>query len=233
MTFTILLLALAFGTGWAARMDGGGPPVTPEWFERFLVTAPITAFGAVFGWVGLTVAALSIFAKSLGHGQYFLSRAVKATEPEKVDLIIRIMFGRDPRTFDQFKQFRGDGWKNVPDAVKDQIAQAMASYGLTRLYWRNVVGMAITGSLVTLPLSGLLAYHGEAFAAVLALLAGTQKAISYMLGYWAYTSGFYRKLPDFLNGETESAEFLNGFNMTLLLGAALMVLRCFLPLIHI
>lgn len=213
-------------------MDGGGPPVTAEAFERFLVTAPITAFGAMFGYIELAVAALSLFAKSLGHGQYFLSRAVKAIKPERIDLMLR-PFGSDPRTAKKYEQFRGDSWKNATDEVKAQIAADMKAYGMTRLFWRNVTGMAITGSLVTLPLSGLLAYHGEVFAAVLAILAGTQKGLAYMLGYWAYTSGVYRKFPDFLNGETESAEFLNGFMMTLLLGAALMVLRCYLPLIRI
>ena len=212
MIFVFIVLCLI--GGWFARMDGGAPPKTPEWVERSLcisfflyaawcITQDWWALAAFAGVLGLLT----------GHGQYFLNRAVKAIEPEKADFIVRLFFGEDPRTADRFKHLRGS-WPKDQDRI--DIANAMNSYGMNKLYWRNVYGMAVTGSLVGLPAAILAIVYGAYFAAIPLALTGAAKAGGYVIAYWLYQKGLLSRLGKYLDHDTATGEFLNGFFRTAL-----------------
>lgn len=120
-----------------------------------------------------------------GHGQWqSLNKWLKYTKPEKLDFIVRIFFGRDPRTM--FK-----GWSDK--MIEDECLK----YGLTKLYWRGVFGMAVSGMAVSL-FPGLAVMHAgfPLYGAILAL-SGALKG-------WAALIGWE------VNGNTEGGEWRNG-----------------------
>ncbi len=212
----ILYIVLCFSIGWAARMDGGGPPITHEWFERVLVMSPVVAFGSLLPY-GLLLSFVGVVGKLLGHGQFFLDRAIIATSPERIDFILVPFFGKDPRTTDEFKEFRSgmmDEYNHM------QLQKRMIEYGMDKLYIRNVTGMAIGGLIVTLPLAILLMSNGHVISAIIAAVAGAQKGLAYIIGYKLKEEKMLENFPMYLSVDTEVAEFLNGFMMTALLGAA-------------
>lgn len=186
-----ILLGAVYG-----RLDGGGLAKVSEWVERSLIMfffvltcAPFAGYWAFLSYTGVVGIAT-------GHGQYFLDLPIKALSGERFDFIVRLLFGDDPRTNKKYIKYRDDEWVNAPRASKDQLHLRMKDYGLNKLYWRNVFGMFVTGSLVGLPAFILSMYFGE-FAGALFLLTGVVKALAYMIGqkFW---------------GSTEPAEYING-----------------------
>lgn len=224
MTFCILLISYALCMGWVGRMDGGGPPKTPEWFERFLVMAPVMAFGSLFGFWPMLFAEAGIVGRITGHGQYFLARMVKAIEPEFFDFIVRPLFGADPRTLPEFADLIDIPVDNIEPERLKEIAEEMDAYGWNRLYWRCVMGMSVTGLVVMLPLALIVVSHLHLLAAGIIIIAGLQKGLSYMVGYHIELKRLNQNFPMYLSGSTEIAEFLNWFNATLLLGVAYLVM---------
>lgn len=186
------------------RIDGSGDGVIlvkdlPEWVERSLIMfffvmacAPFAGAYALFSYAGVVGIAT-------GHGQYFLSRAVKymGRKPdgsrgtsERVDPFVRLFFGQDPRTDTKFNTLSGAAQTNA-------IRAAMNDYGMTKLYWRCVFGMFATGTLVGLPALVVSVSFGAYLPAVFFALTGVVKALAYMIGYKIFNN-------------TESAEYING-----------------------
>lgn len=187
----VIFLGAVFG-----RLDGGGIAKVSEWLERSLIMfffvlacAPIAHYWAILAYFGVVGIAT-------GHGQYFLNLSAKAVSGERTDFIARFIFGDDPRTNIKYIKYRNDGWSDAPQEIKDQIYLEMQDYGLNKLYWRNVFGMFVTGSLVGIPACIISISFGELYG-LLFLLTGPAKAIAYMMGqkFW---------------GNTEQAEFING-----------------------
>lgn len=179
------------------RMDGGGIVKTPEIVERLLCIAlfPIAClFIAPVWWI---VAFAGIFGLATGHGQYFLARVNKQIEPEKVDFIVKLFFGDDPRT--EFE---------TSAAARSTY---MEIYGMTKLYWRCVFGMFVTGSLVGLPAAILAFSFGHIIPGILFASTGLAKALAYIIGYELWE-------------ETEKAEYINGAFRNLLAWGALIIL---------
>lgn len=187
----ILTVIVAIFGGVTGRMDGGGFFKTPEWVERLLCMLPFVVATIPFaGWYSI-IALGGAVGLATGHGQYFLGRLLKAITPERVDFIVRWFFGKDWRT-------------NFP---KDYVfTDAETNYYNTdifpKLYWRNVLGMFLTGTLVGLFAGMLSLYFGEWVAAALFFQTGIVKASAYIIGYHVFKN-------------TESAEFINGFLRTI------------------
>lgn len=184
-------LVLFYGAKWG-RMDGGGGWSTPEWVERTAVMLPFVA--ACVPWAGwwAVLAYAGVVGIATGHGQYFLDLKFKFISAEKIDPFVRIFFGRDPRT------------QVAPGA----LASAIYRYGINKLYWRNVFGMYVLGTLVGLPSAILAASFGHWLFAGLFLLTGVSKAVAYMAGEkW----GSGTKTAEWVNGTLRTATALAVF----------------------
>ncbi len=186
MSFTLSMFLMAFVPlcilgGLFARMDGGGKPVTPEIVERLLcISFFVAAVFAINPWLS-PVALLGMFGLATGHGQYFLSMMARAVDGERMDFVVRVFFGDDPRTHIRYLSFRGTKWDAAPQGMKDILKIELEQYGARKLLARNVFGMFVTGSLVGLPaaLAALVCGH-FAEACVLAC-TGFVKAIAYYI----------------------------------------------------
>lgn len=172
----ILINALIGGT--LARMYGAGDPpqITSKykiirWLYHFyaavanlpklvlnaLCVLPfVLATGLITFSPFCVIAFLGMFGIATGHGQYF-SMGEKTISPEKVDPLVRLFFGIDPRT----------------------QGRLISYYGFAKLRWRNSFGMFIIGSMVGLPASLICAYLNEPKAAILLSLTGVVKAAAY------------------------------------------------------
>lgn len=190
------------------RMDGGGPPKTPEWLERSLIMAYfVLACMPYAGWFSL-LAGVGAFGIATGHGSYFLARTIIATEPERLDFIVRLFFGEDPRSAYKFEHLRGNEHYSLTDTAA--IDADMKQYGMTKLYWRGAFGMFVTGTLVGLPGVLLCLYFGAWLPALLLSLTGVVKAAAYVIAYELWES-------------TEPAEYGNGGARTALALAAFLL----------
>jgi len=158
----------------------------PRPFNQALLALPLAliAAGAVAGyaagwplWAGALAVVLAFVAVLVvttalivtGHGQYFLDLGRKFIKPETFDFVVRLLFGRDPRTYALSPYLH-------PDSHYAEYDYKIRSYGERLLYWRCVFGMAVTGVIVTLP-AGLVAHNGAL------ALAGAVKAPAYMVGF--------------------------------------------------
>lgn len=213
MLTSILILAFVFNVALGAifgRMDGGGVLKTPEWVERSLIMLYFVAACVPFaGWWALAAYA-GVAGIATGHGLYFLARQVKATEGERFDFIVRQLFGRDPRTAQEFWHLRGVASDDLSREDYDRIQTAIYSYGRTKLYWRCVFGMFVTGQIVGLPAAILAACFGAWIPAALFLGTGLVKAVAYVVSYEIW-------------GRTEPAEYINGGGRTALAVLALYI----------
>lgn len=186
----ILFLSLA-GFYWIfhnavwGRVDGGGVAKVSEWVERFFVMIGFVMSCSLFAGFWSFMVATGVVGIATGHGQYFLNRAIKPISPERFDFVVRWVFGEDPRTSEAFKKMG-----------QDRREKAVEAYGMTRLYWRNVFGMFITGSLVGIPAFVLTMVFGKLYG-VFFLLTGVVKALAYMIAWKFFKS-------------TEPAEYING-----------------------
>lgn len=193
----IIIQGAVFG-----RADGSGLLGTSEWTERTLIMLFFVLGCVPFaGWWG-ALAYAGVVGIATGHGQYFLSRAIKeqVSGKEKVDPFVSLFFGKDPR---DNKNFIGMN-EGHPDILK-----AVMSYGFTKLYWRNVLGMFSTGFLVGLPASVVAVCFGEYTVAGLFLLTGLVKAVAYVLG-----DGVKRLFPKV--HDTVIGEYANGAGRNIL-----------------
>lgn len=193
--FLIWLKFTALGAIYG-RMDGGGIADVKEWVERSLIMFAFVLSCAPFAGVVSVGAYLGVVGIATGHGQYFLETTIKAMSAERFDFVVRLFFGADPRTAVELKPWRGEKWNNAPQEIKDSLFLKMQDYGLSKLYWRNIFGMCVTGSLVGLPAFILAILYGQAVG-VLFLLTGPIKAFSYMFAW-----NFYKT--------TVTAEYING-----------------------
>ncbi len=201
--FVILLSLYTIAMGAiCGRINGGGIPGFDRWTSRILIMIFFVIACAPFasGWAWLAL--LGVVGIATGHGQYFLELKPKASSGERFDFIVRLFFGREPRTDNKFSEYRDDDWKYVPQEIKDEIYLRMQDYGLNKLYWRCVFGMFVTGTLVGLPAFVLSMAFAEPVG-FLFLLTGVVKSLSYMAGYRFWKS-------------TEPAEYMNGGGRNLL-----------------
>lgn len=194
MTFFVFLASIKviFLGAVYGRLDGGGIAKVSEWVERSLIMFFFVLACTPFAGLWSLLAYAGVIGIATGHGQYFLARTVKHISPERLDFIVRLFFGQDPRT--KYTQ-------------KDNIEAAIAAYGNNRLYWRCVFGMFVTGSFVGLPAVIISLCFGAFTPALWLSLTGVVKALAYMTGYALFKN-------------TESAEYINGAGRNVLcLGA--------------
>lgn len=209
-TFHLFLLAFlplcALG-GLFARMDGGGKPATPEIVERLLcISFFVAAVFAINPWLS-PVALLGMFGLATGHGQYFLSFLERAVDGERLDFIVRLVFGDDPRTHIRYLSFRGEKWANAPQGMKDILKSELEQYGRKKLLCRSVFGMFVTGSMVGLPAAIVSLCYGRFVEAGLLASTGLVKALAYYV----------------VRPNTQPAEWINGTLRTALALVAICV----------
>ena len=178
-----LILALTILGGIFARMDGGGKPQgLPELIERLLCMSFFLVACATFcGWWSV-FSLLGMIGLATGHGQYFPEVKIKKIDPEKVDPVVSLFFGPDPR-------------------VLTPTLCAVKKYGTTRLYLRCAFGMFITGTLVGLPSCVLSLVFGNYEAALLFALTGVVKSAAYIAAF-ALTKK--NEHAEFINGAGRS-----------------------------
>jgi hypothetical protein len=156
------------------RLDGGGIAKTREIVERTLVMFFFVLACAPFAGHWALVAYLGVIGIAVGHGQYFLHRQLVGhkNDTEGVDFIVKWAFGKD--------------WRTNMDVGHKFTAEEEKYYyenKYKKLYWRNVFGMFVTGSLVGLPALALAAYFGEYATAAIFSLTGFAKAFAYIVGF--------------------------------------------------
>lgn len=209
----IILYFLGFAAlcalgGLFARMDGGGKPETPEIVERLLcISFFVAACVPSVGWWSV-LALAGIYGLATGHGQYFLSLAIRPVDGERMDFIVRQFFGRDPRTSHEFLHLRGEKWANATEADHARLKFLVAEYGNDRLFWRNMCGHVVTGTLVGLPAALVVLCHGEFAAAAVLSLTGVVKAASY------YFNRPFTAPAEWCNGTFRTALALSAFVLT-------------------
>ncbi len=195
--FTVLAsLYFIFHGAIHGRVDGGGIAKVSEWVERTLVMSGFVIACAPFAGLWALTAYSGVAGIATGHGKYFLAMLAKATGPEFFDFIVSWFFGKDPRTSDEYKKWRGEKWSSAPQEIKDKLHLELQTYGHGRLYRRCVFGMFVTGTLVGLPAFVVSIVFGKLYGAFF-LLTGIIKALSYIIGWEVFKS-------------TEPAEYMNG-----------------------
>lgn len=182
--------------GWLSRMCGGAPPNLGRPWPQILYAMPValTAWPAGVIWTLLSLGG-AFFGKSTGHGQWMsLAHVIKKVHEEPLDFIVAWFWGADPRVV----------------ATDDAQAVILSNeYGLTKLYWRCVFGMAVVGVAVTLVGGVALILSGMAGAGALLILSGICKAPAYMIGWIIYPTG-QGQGPQYLNQATAIGELLTG-----------------------
>lgn len=200
MIEVILFACMTYiGALWG-RIDGGGVFKVSNAVERFMCILFFVVACIPFAGVWSVFAFLGIAGLATGHGQYFFARAVKYIKPEKLDFIVKLVFGDDPRSaqrFKAFEEYNADEFRIEEPETFDDMRHQIEAYGVTKLYKRCAFGMFVTGSLVGLPSAVLAIIYGEWLSAALLSSTGLIKAVSYMAGYAAFKN-------------TESAEWMNG-----------------------
>lgn len=191
-TMGIITLATIFGVcgGYISRMCGGAPPKLPLGLDAWLYALPILFVSLYIGapmYAALIAYLLGVLGKRLGHGQYMdLGNVSKIIKPEKIDFIVRKLFGRDI---------------NETQAVPGN-------------YKRDWVGLGFTGLVPVIGLSLCVAvYGGSIIGALLLALSGFMKAGAYSLGWFLLPPGSVvpEKLHKEINEATEIGEFFTGF----------------------
>lgn len=191
----------------AARMDGGGKPKTPEWVEKALVIFPFVICTWPYAGYYCAIGGIGLAGPAMGHGQYFLRRLGEAVAPERVDFIVRLFFGEDPRSRMEFYTLRGLDYSELSPEQRAAIQRAMDNYGMDRLYRRCVFGMFLGGCVIGLPAAGVALYFGAWLPALYLSLTGFIKAAAYHYSYKIFKS-------------TEQAEWANGGGRSALAAAA-------------
>lgn len=194
--YTLLLFTAAVTGAVFYRMRGGAPS-WPRPIEQILFCtvfgAAMDAVGVPFWWQVAAVAAAVVFCMT-GHGQYFLAMLVKAIEPERLDFLIRPLFGRDPRTADQYEKWRdfdptldpeeeGMTAANYQAAMKELDAE-IRRYGRRKLFARCATGLAVTGLAVSIaPGLAVMMTTPHLWAGLALAASGALKAVPYMISH--------------------------------------------------
>lgn len=206
---SLIALGTAIATGLGAlfgRMDGGGGPKVPEIVERLLIMSFFVIACIPFAEWWSLLALVGALGVITGLGQYFLEVAVKAIEPEKIDVVVKLLFGKDPRTEERFAIARGvappDLLRLYPNVYRNLI-ESMGRYGFKKLYWRCVFGLGLRGQIVGLPAMILALVYGAWLSAFFFSLVGIFTSFAYMIAWKVFKS-------------TEHAEWFNGGFRTLL-----------------
>lgn len=177
----LFVIACACYGGFIARLHGGGFFSLPKVINNFLWSIPFAALsGYAFYKYGYEIPyiiaatllslALCIFGKATGHGQWFLYSMEKCIEPERLDFLVKLFWGADPRT--------------RKESCSLDLSRNMRAYGLDRLYWRNVTGLTLVGFTAVSGTTLALLYLNPISGLVLAI-GGILKGPSYMFGDWA------------------------------------------------
>lgn len=194
---SLIFIGLVGISALAARMDGGGKPKTPEWVEKALCIFPFVLATWPYAGYYCAIGAAGVAGPAMGHGQYFLARIIEAVDPERIDFIVRLFFGEDPRCRAEFVTLRGLGYDELSPDQRAAIKLRMDQYGMDRLYRRNVFGMFIGGCVIGLPAAGVALWFGAWLPALYLSLTGFVKAAAYHFCYKIFKS-------------TEQAEWTNG-----------------------
>lgn len=194
-----LITILSLVGGYFAAMDGGFPPKwMPNWIERLLCMSFVVAACVPFASWWSILALIGMVGIVTGPGQFFLARECKAINPQGIDFIVRLFFGKDWRT--KFPE------KHIFSA--NEIDYYYANV-FDKLYWRCAFGLGLRGLLFALPAAILAVCFEQYEAMCYFLLTGPGTAIAYMIGY---------KLN---RTSTAPAEWINGTIRTALVLVAL------------
>ena len=187
----ILIIGLRAALGRAIGAEWGFNRTAERFLAALAYAWPTALFAGPFAAFGL----LSFAGIATGHGQYFLNLTKKNIEPEKVDFMVSLFFGKDPRTDISGKSLKGAA----------QIAWAnkrIQGYGEHKLYWRCVAGMFAKGLVTALPCVVLAVCFSHYIVAGLFMLTAPFQALSYVIGYKWFSEGSDRG--------TVAAEWING-----------------------
>lgn len=187
----IIIQFIALGAVYG-RINGGGIEDQRLISRIIIMSAFVLACSVYVNWWAL-FAFLGMFGIATGHGQYFLDRQLVGQKErvERLDFIVKWIFGKDWR-------------ENYSENHKFTEAETEKYYSVIRkpLYWRNVFGMFLTGSLVGLPSAVIMLCIGQYIPAVLFACTGIAKALAYIIGDFIQDK--------FSKQGTVIAEYLNG-----------------------
>lgn len=124
--------------------------------------ATIAFVGALLGW-------------TTGHGQYFPDLSPEHVKPERLDFLLRPFFGKDPRHFPR------------ADEPPEFFNRRIDRYGRFRLALRCMLGMSLTGLVVTIGAG--IALHSIPLA-ITGALKGPAYQIARLFG-WGPEGGEY------------------------------------------
>lgn len=209
LSFIFILLG-----GWFARMNGGAKPRTNKQIERLLCISFFVYLAySVSNDFYFLVSILGILGLAVGHGQYFMDLVARSFSPESVDIINRMIFGKDPRTSNEYKKYRDDKWFKFSlkeqQKISKQINQDIDIYGRKKLYYRNAFGMFLTGTLVGLPTGLYLLFNNYYLIGIIISMTGIVKSISYMIGQFGKDKKIMN-ITESLKWGTAISEFING-----------------------
>lgn len=195
-TFIIFTAIIIIGVSAAlGRADGSSFLGLKNWVEKTIITLllvwPLTQIAGIYGLIGM----IGMAGISTGHGQYFLALSEKFVFPEKLDFVVRLFFGKDPRTAPHLGLYRG--------VVQQTTAKKyMKEYGLKKLYYRCLFGLGVTGLAVGLPMAGVCIWFGSYVAAGLYGSLALAKPLAYFIG-----NKFFYTEDD---AGSAAAEWING-----------------------
>lgn len=204
---SLFIFALSMIGARVSRMCGGGAPKLPYGLDQHIFALPWGAVGLILGiwFVDLSfymipsyvttfvIAYGSAFlGKRIGHGQYFdLATSLKHITAEKIDFLLRPFFGKDAAT------------TGNPENSS---------------YIRDLVGLSLTGTVVSLGISILAFIAGHYLFFTILLLTSTAKGVVYAVCRKypnLFQSGLETIGAEFTHDkETEIAEFVNGYVST-------------------
>ena len=164
MSFAVILglsIFLSVPYGILSRMCGGGFVKLPYGLDQWLYAFPFAILGYLsIGWWGVLLAGIFAFlGKRTGHGQYMdLGSWTGIVKPERLDLIVKWFFGKDPN-----KTHQGAGSKV-----------------------RDFFGLCVTGAFTALGASIALALGGHLWLSLIVFLGGAAKGVAYLVGWDAW-----------------------------------------------
>lgn len=201
MTVGVLILSYSYGK--LSRMAGGGKPSLPFGLDAWLWGVPFGIAGSltdnglsywIFGepFIGFIIAyCIAVLGKRLGHGQYFDLKTFvgRIIEPEKIDFIVKLFFGRDPQT-------------KYPNKTPSML--------------RELFGLFLKGVIGVLGLAILLFLEGSLILTILAvIIGGLSMSLTYYIPrkFEKTNRKFLEKIGvkfDEPKGHTEPAEWNRG-----------------------
>ena len=217
----LIIVSLMLFMAKLSRMSGGAKPSLPFGLDQWVLAIPYGALtyfiSSTFietNWIVAAVTALGylagVFSERAGHGSFMtLPYSIKKIkEKEWGDPILTLFFGLDPRNYT----------KSNATAYQD-----IRTYGETKLYLRNLCGLALNGTFPFIIPIALLLGFGEFWLAAILLIGGISKATAYNTGWDMFPNGMapwyiadkhnnpnYKYPQNELQVATEWGEFLDG-----------------------